>query len=51
MKYGITKEKAIKKVNIAIDKMCDLQDAGYGCDNVSRILDKLNDLRYDIQNK
>ena len=40
----MTKNQAIKKVQIATDKMIDLQDAGLGCDLVSRILEKLNSL-------
>lgn len=38
------KEKAEKKVEIAIDKMVDLQDAGFGCDAITRILEQLNSL-------
>ena len=34
--------RARKKVEIAIDKMVDLQDMGYGTDAIARILDKLN---------
>jgi hypothetical protein len=45
-----TKDKAIKKINIAIDKMIDLQDMGVGCEAVSRILEKLNGLRNTIEN-
>lgn len=38
-------EKAIKKIEIAIDKMIDLQDMGLGSESVSRILETLNDLK------
>jgi len=34
--------RAIRKLEIAIDKMVDLQDGGYGCDAVTRILEMLN---------
>jgi ATP-dependent protease Clp ATPase subunit len=47
----MTKSRALKKVLIAITKMIDLQDAGYGCDDVARILEKLNHLEYQIKNK
>lgn len=40
--FKTEKEKAIKKVQIAIDKMVDLQDMGLGNDNVARILERLN---------
>ena len=43
------KKSAVKKVEIAIDKMSQLQDAGYGCDKVSRILESLNALRQEIE--
>lgn len=36
------KERAIKKVEIAIDKMIDLQNMGLGCTLVSDALEKLN---------
>lgn len=46
----MTKQRAIRKVDIAKDKMVDLQDAGYGCDKVSRILEMLNELYWKIEN-
>ena len=42
------KRRAEKKVEIAIDKMIDLQDMGAGCDTVSRVLDSLNSLASQI---
>lgn len=42
------KDKAIKKVQIAIDKMIDLQDMGFGQDIVSRIIEQLNTLEAKI---
>lgn len=42
------KEKARKKVEIAIDKMVDLQDMGFGCDAVTRILERLNEFETRI---
>ncbi len=42
------KRRAEKKVQIAIDKMVDLQDMGHGYDAVSRILDQLNNLETTI---
>lgn len=36
------RDRAIKKVEIAIDKMIDLQDMGFGNDNIGRILERLN---------
>lgn len=47
----MNKNRAIKKIEIAIDKMIDLQDAGYGCDKIQRILDLLNELTTNIENK
>lgn len=45
MKKRITIDKAVKKVEIAIDKMVDLQDAGYGNNRIVRILEMLNELQ------
>lgn len=42
------KDRAERKVNIAIDKMIDLQAAGFACDAVSRILEQLNALKCRI---
>jgi len=42
------KERALKKVEIAIDKMVDLQDMGFGCEKVARSLEKLNALWGEI---
>ena len=42
------KDKAIKKVEIAIDKMVDLQDMGFGSEAVQRAIDALNDLGSSI---
>ncbi len=39
---------AIKKVQIAIDKMVALQDMGQGSEDVSRILEMLNSLESHI---
>lgn len=44
------KERAVKKVEIAIDKMIDLQDMGLGTDEVARILDLLGSLQGRFQN-
>ena len=49
MKTQTEKDRAIKKVEIAIDKMVDLQDAGFGCDETARILEMLNRLRGNIE--
>jgi len=38
----MTQEQAEKKREIAINKMVDLQDGGFGCDAVQRVLDILN---------
>ena len=38
----MTKARAIRKIEIAINKMVDLQDAGYGNANIARILEQLN---------
>lgn len=43
------KRRVAKKVEIAIDKMIDLQDDGHGCDAISRILEQLNSLSTDIE--
>lgn len=45
------KEKATKKVEIAIDKMIDLQDMGFGNDNIARILERLNHLQTEVYEK
>jgi hypothetical protein len=44
------KDQTRRRIERAIDKMVSLQDAGYGCDNVARILELLNDLyrRYEL---
>ena len=43
------KNRAIKKIEIAIDKMVDLQSLGFGCDKITRILEQLNSLTTDIR--
>ena len=45
----MNKSAALRKVEIAIDKMIALQDGGRSCDKVSRILESLNGLRSDIE--
>lgn len=45
----MTKAQALKKVEIAIDKMVDLQDTGRGNDNIARILERLNELHGQIE--
>lgn len=45
----MTRNRAAKKVQIAIDKMVDLQDERYGCELVSRILDLLGTLQTRIE--
>ena len=42
------KQQARRKVEIAIDKLIDLQNAGYGNDLIARILEKLNILLSDL---
>ena len=42
-------DRAVKKAEIAIDKMIDLQDMGFGDENIMRILDKLNMLAHKIE--
>ncbi len=42
---------ALKKVEIATDKMVDLQDAGFGSDAVTRILEQLNALYGQIASR
>ena len=49
MSYELSKEKAIKKCEIAIDKVIDLQDAGYGCNDTSKAIDALRSLIYSIE--
>lgn len=41
MKTEAQRQRAIKKVQVAIDKMVDLQDMGLGCEIVSCVLDQL----------
>jgi hypothetical protein len=43
------KRRAEKKVQIAIDKMIDLEDMGAGCDAVARLLDSLRLLESTIE--
>ena len=42
-------ETAVRKVQRAIDMMVDLQDAGFGCDSVTRILEMLRSLESAVQ--
>ena len=44
----ISRSGALKKIEIAIDKMVDLQDAGYGNEAIVRILEQLNYLHNSI---
>lgn len=46
----MNKARALKKIYIAVDKMVDLKDEGYGCDKVARILELLNSLSVEIEN-
>lgn len=39
------RDRAVKKIEIAIDKLADLQDMGLGCDDITRALEILNSLR------
>ena len=43
--------RAIRKIEIAIDKIIDLQDDGFGCDATARILESLNALLSELQRK
>jgi hypothetical protein len=43
------KDKAVKKVERAIDAMVDLQSDGWGCDTTARVLEALNSLRNNIE--
>ena len=36
------RERAVKKLEIAIDKLIDLQDMGFGNDQIARALELLN---------
>lgn len=36
------KQKVAKKLEVAIDKMIDIQDMGFGDDTISRVLEMLN---------
>ena len=42
--------RVLKKIEIAIAKLVDLQDAGYGCDRISRLLENLNSLHSEMLN-
>ena len=50
MKFNTETEKrrAEKKVQIAIDKMIDLQDMGAGTSSIERILDSLRSLESEV---
>ena len=41
-------DRAIKKIEIAIDKMVDLQDMGINSDEVKRVLEILKSLRNQL---
>lgn len=43
------RERAVKKVERAIDALVDLQDLGFGSGDVQRILDALNSLRARLE--
>ena len=43
--------RAEKKIDIAIDKLVDLQDMGFGNDTTMRILEMLNKLRSEVWDK
>jgi len=47
----MSKQEALKKVEIAIDKMIFLKDGGYGCEAVQRTLDILNSLHSEIESR
>jgi len=40
----MNKTQSLKKIGIAIDKMIELQEDGYACDSITRILEMLNAL-------
>jgi len=44
------RNKAEKKVQIAIDKMIDLQEMGFGSERITRILENLNSLVHEVLN-
>ena len=41
--------KAIKKAEIAIDKIIDIKALGFGCDTTERVLELLNALRASLE--
>lgn len=43
-------ERAIKKVQIAIDKMIDLNDMGFGCYKIEEILTRLRSIESHLEN-
>lgn len=44
------RDRAEKKVQIVTDKMIDLQEMGFGCDRVTRIIENLNTLTHEVLN-
>ncbi|MBL4656242.1 MAG: hypothetical protein JKY33_10520 [Bacteroidia bacterium] len=42
-------ERAVKKVQIAIDKLIDLQGMGFDSSEIDRALEILRNLEYDIE--
>ena len=50
MKEYIIKAKVIKKLEIAIDKIIDVKDEGYGCDSTERCLEMLNSMIIRLSN-
>lgn len=46
MRTQTEKDRANRKVDIAIDKMVDLQDMGFGNGTITEILQKLNSLYF-----
>jgi len=51
MKTKSEKNKALKRVERAIDAMVDLMDMGFGTGDVQRVLDSLNHIRSQIENE
>lgn len=47
----MNRRRAIRKLELAIDKLIDLQDMGAGCDEISRVLEILNSLLTKLQSK
>jgi len=46
----MSKLQAVKKLYIAIGKILDVVDSGFGCNDTQKALDSIRNLIYEIEN-